>query len=297
VTKLLVTGVNGQVGWELLRSCQPLGEVVGLTREQCDLADPDSIRIAIREHKPDVILNPAAYTAVDQAEKEEVLATRINGEAVGVLAEEATRLGALLIHYSTDYVFDGTKDGAYLPSDQPNPQSAYGRSKLAGEQALQASNADWLCLRTSWVYASRGRNFLKTVLRLAAEREELRIVADQFGAPTSARLIADVTAQVVARAIIEKCEFRFTSGIFHLTATGVTSWHGFASEIVALARRTKLFATLKVAVITPLRSEDYPLPAMRPANSCMDGTSLQKRFGVITPGWKRGVELCTAEIN
>ncbi len=233
MTRILVTGVNGQVGFELLRACQPLGEVIGLDRRALDLTDPQAIRRVLREAKPDVILNPAAYTAVDQAEQDERTATAINGDAVAVMAEEAARLKALFVHYSTDYVFDGTKDGAYTETDTPNPQSAYGRSKLAGEQALQASQADWLCLRTSWVFASRGKNFLRTILRLAAEREELRIVADQVGAPTSARLLEAATAPVLPRARDERHNTNFASQILHLTAAGKTTWHGFANRIVA----------------------------------------------------------------
>jgi len=296
VTRILVTGIHGQVGFELLRACQPLGEVVGLDRQTLDLTDPQAIRRVLREAKPDVILNPAAYTAVDQAEQDERTATAINGDAVAVMAEEAARLNALFVHYSTDYVFDGNKDGAYTETDTPNPQSAYGRSKLAGEQALQASKADWLCLRTSWVYAARGKNFLRTILRLAAEREELRIVADQVGAPTSARLIAEATAQIVGQSRRQTDRERFTPGIYHLTAAGSTSWHGFAQAIVDRARKSPSAPPLKVELITPIRTEDYPLPAKRPRNSRMSTAAFEARFGLKLPAWEVGVALGLEEL-
>ena len=296
MTRILVTGVNGQVGFELLRACQPLGEVIGLDRRALDLTDPQAIRRVLREAKPDVILNPAAYTAVDQAEQDERTATAINGDAVAIMAEEAARLKALFVHYSTDYVFDGTKDGAYTETDTPNPQSAYGRSKLAGEQALQASQADWLCLRTSWVFASRGKNFLRTILRLAAEREELRIVADQVGAPTSARLIAEATAQIVGRTRHRNDRANFESGIYQLTAAGSTSWHGFAQTIVHEAQHAPSPPALKAARIIPISTEEYPLPARRPRNSRMSCAAAEARFDLKLPPWERGVALSIAEL-
>ena len=197
--KILLTGKNGQVGFELQRALAPLGEVVAVDQHECDLSNPDAIRQLVAKVAPQVIINPAAYTAVDKAESEQQLAQAINGTAPGVFGEEAARLGALVIHYSTDYVFDGCASGAYLESDTPNPQSVYGKTKLAGEKALQASGADHLIFRTSWVFGAHGANFAKTMLRLAAEREGLKIVADQFGAPTSAALLADVTAQVLGQ--------------------------------------------------------------------------------------------------
>ena len=231
--KILIIGRNGQVGWELHRSLQSHGEIIAAGHALFELSDPESLRAPLRELRPDIIVNAAAYTAVDQAEKEEALATRINGESVKVLAEEAERLNALLVHYSTDYVFDGSKPEPYTEADPTNPRNAYARSKLAGEAALQSSKAAWLCIRTSWVYAARGRNFLRTMLRLAAEREHLRIVDDQIGAPTSARLIADATVHMIRRAQrIRRAGEPFPSAIYHLTAQGSTSWHGFASRIV-----------------------------------------------------------------
>lgn len=297
MTRILVTGIHGQVGFELLRACQPLGEVVGLDRQALDLTDPQAIRRVLREAKPDVILNPAAYTAVDQAEQDERTATAINGDAVAVMAEEAARLRALFVHYSTDYVFDGCKDGAYTETDTPNPQSAYGRSKLAGEQALQASKADWLCLRTSWVYAARGKNFLRTILRLAAEREELRIVADQVGAPTSARLIAEATAQTLSNAQHERSTGHFISSILHLSASGATTWHGFATQIVDGHRALHPDRPLAVRAIHAITTADYPLPARRPASSRLDNTALQQRFSLHLPDWAIGTRLCLAELG
>lgn len=292
--KILVTGAAGQVGWELVRSLQPLGEVIGADREQINLAQPDAIRSALRAMRPRVIVNAAAYTAVDQAEKDEKAAIAVNGVAVEVIAAEAARLGALLVHYSTDYVFDGTRQSPYRESDVPNPINSYGRSKLAGEQALRESPADWLCLRTSWIFAARGRNFLQTVLRLASEREELRIVADQVGAPTSARLVADATAQVVKQALGERDRGVFGSAVLHLTASGATSWHGFADRIVASAPALAL--SPKVRRIVPIATADYPLPAPRPGNSRLDCGLIERRFGLALPAWEVGVDLCLAEM-
>ncbi len=226
--KILLTGGNGQVGWELVRALLPLGEVITTNRAQANLSDLNNLRRTVQKYSADVIVNAAAYTAVDKAETEESLAFLINAEAPGILAEEAKKTGALLIHYSTDYVFDGTKISAYAEDDAPNPVNVYGQSKLAGEKAVQATGADYLILRTSWVYAARGHNFLKSVLRLAAEREELNIVADQIGSPTWARLIAEATAHIIRQSMIERHGGIFNSGLYHLTSHGETSWHGFA---------------------------------------------------------------------
>jgi dTDP-4-dehydrorhamnose reductase len=294
--RILITGVSGQVGWELRRSCQPLGEVLGVDRAALDLAQPDAIRAVLRRERPRVILNPAAYTAVDQAEQDEAAARRVNGDAVAVLADEAARVGALLVHYSTDYVFDGTQAAPHRESDRPRPAGAYGRSKLAAEQALQSSAASWLCLRTSWVYAARGRNFLRTILRLAAEREELRIVADQVGAPTAARLVADATAQIVARALAEQAAGTFTPAVLHLAAGGATSWHGFAECIVAGARGYPRAPSLKVRRLVPIASDEYPQAAPRPRNSRLDCSGLARRYGLELPRWECGVALCLEEL-
>ncbi|MFC6522058.1 dTDP-4-dehydrorhamnose reductase [Undibacterium arcticum] len=280
--RLLVTGANGQVGWELARSLMPLGEVIAVDRARCDLSRPDTIAALIQDIRPDVVVNAAAYTAVDKAEQEEALATVINGTAVGVLAQEARKANALLIHYSTDYVFDGSKDKPYVEDDVPNPVNAYGRSKLAGEIAIRQAACDYLILRTTWVYAARGNNFVKTILRLARERDELSIVADQFGAPTWARNIADATAHMIRQASLERRAEQFTSGIFNLTNSGKTTWHGFAQAIVAAQSP----ASLKLTKLNPIPTTAYPLPAKRPANSCLDAGEFGKRFGLVMPSWE-----------
>ena len=233
---ILLTGINGQLGWELQRTLAPLGTVVGLDRAQLDLSQPEMIRTVVREYRPDIIVNPAAYTAVDKAEAEPEQAHAINATAPGVLAEEAKKLGALLVHYSTDYVFDGGKTDPYSEDDRPNPQSVYGRSKLAGEDAVRASGCAHVILRTSWVYGVHGGNFVKTVLRLARERDELRIVADQFGAPTWARRLALGSAEIL-RQCRANPDDASRLGLFHLTAAGRTNWHEYAEEIVRLADR------------------------------------------------------------
>lgn len=289
---ILVTGVNGQVGYELLRSLQGLGRVVGLDRAALDLSDLDRVRAVVRDLKPSIIVNPAAYTAVDKAESEIELATRINGEAPGVLAEEALRLGAALIHYSTDYVFDGTKDAPYVEDDATNPQNVYGRTKLEGERAIAASGADHLILRTSWVYGTRGKNFLLTMLRLGATRPELRVVADQFGAPTWCNTIASLTAHVVARALSAEDRnawWAAHSGIYHLTAGGSTSWHGFAAAIFELANLPTAPAAL------PIPAADYPTPAQRPQNSRLSNAKLARLFGLNAPQWRDALALCMTD--
>jgi dTDP-4-dehydrorhamnose reductase len=294
--KILLTGKNGQIGWELNRSLLPLGEVIALDRTQADLSQPESLRTLVAQIKPDIIVNAAAYTAVDKAESEEELATVINGVAVGVLAEEATKIGALLVHYSTDYVFDGAKKTPYVEDDKTNPVNAYGRSKLAGEHAIAMVGADYLILRTSWVYAARGKNFLKTMLRLAQEREELRVVADQHGAPTWARNIADVTAHVVACAQRERQASRFESGTYHLCATGKTTWHGFSSAIIKHARALAPAGSIKTERVVPIATQDYPQPAQRPQNSQLDSGALAERFSAIIPEWQHAMTLCVNEV-
>jgi dTDP-4-dehydrorhamnose reductase len=293
--KILLTGKNGQVGYELERSLQGLGEIVAMDRSGMDLVNLDQVREVIRTVKPTLIINPAAYTAVDLAENEQDLAMRVNAEAPGVMAEEAKRLGAALIHYSTDYVFDGTKNGSYVEDDVPNPQNVYGRSKLAGERVIQESGVSHLILRTSWVYGARGKNFLKTVQRLAQERDELRIVADQFGAPTWSRTIAEVTAHIVAKLqagssfgrglpITDEMWSRY-SGVYHLTAQGKTSWHGFTQAIVDHA------STGKKPVVVPIATQDYPLPARRPPNSVLSSDKLKQAFCDL-PDWHAALKLC-----
>lgn len=294
--KLLVTGANGQVGWELARSLMPLGEVITLDRSRCDLSRPETLAALVADLAPDVIVNAAAYTAVDKAESEEALATTINGVAPGELARAAKTVGALLVHYSTDYVFDGTKTGPYTEDDPVVPVNAYGRSKLAGEVAIRESGCDHLILRTTWVFAARGGNFVRTMLRLGAEREQLRVVADQHGAPTWARNIADATAHIVAQAQRERRTRTFASGIFNLTATGDTSWHGFAEAIFATARDSLPELVLKVANVEPIPASAYPTPAARPANSRLAGDRLAARFGIAMPHWQDALRRCIEEL-
>lgn len=294
--RLLVTGATGQVGWELSRSLMPLGEVIAVNRASCDLSRPQTVATLIADLQPDVIVNAAAYTAVDKAEQEETLATAINATAVGIMAKAARRAGALLVHYSTDYVFDGRKTTPYAEDDAPNPLNAYGRSKLAGEIAIREAGCDHLILRTSWVYAARGRNFLNTVLRLARERDELNIVDDQFGAPTGARFIADTTAHIIRQAHQERFKAVFAPGTFHLAAAGVTSWHGFASAIVASAARHRLLDSSRLPRINPIPSSAYPLPAVRPANSRLDCRLVQSQFDLMPPDWLHAIERVVEEI-
>jgi dTDP-4-dehydrorhamnose reductase len=280
--RILLTGRNGQVGWELERKLARLGAVHATDRAALDLADFDAIRRVVREAKPEVIVNAAAHTAVDQAESEPAAAMRLNAEAPGVLAEEAKRLGAMLVHYSTDYVFDGTSQAPYVESDATNPLSVYGRSKLEGERAIEAVDGRHLILRTSWVYSGRGKNFFLTMLRLAKERPELRVVDDQRGAPTWARSISEATA-----AILPVAQGKGISGLFHFTAAGATTWFGFATEILRLAG----LATR----LTPIAAADYPTAARRPANSVLCNTKLQRDFGVALPEWRDALEVCAAE--
>jgi dTDP-4-dehydrorhamnose reductase len=287
--KLLITGANGQIGWELRRSLVSLGEAVAMDRNACDLSRPQDLPRIIREIAPDVIVNAAAYTGVDKAEEEESLAMVINGVAVGVIADEARKLGALLIHYSTDYVFDGTKDIPYVEDDPPHPINAYGRSKLAGERAIERCGGNYLIMRTSWVYAARGHNFLRTVLRLACERDELRIVADQWGAPTWAHEIANATASIVRQACRERERGDFAPGILNLTAAGATSWFGFAEAILDQAER---HLGVRGNKVRPISSLDYPGPAARPKNCRLAGDRVRARFKITMADWKHALTRC-----
>jgi len=291
--RLVIIGADGQVGWELRKSLATLGEVVALNRAQCDLTRPAEAARIVTETKPGVIVNAAAYTAVDAAEREEALATLVNATAVGELAAAACRIGALFIHYSTDYVFDGTKLQPYTEDDRPNPLNAYGRSKLAGERAVEQSGGDYLVLRTSWVYAVRGQNFLNTVLRLAREGASLRVVDDQIGAPTWARQLADATAVIARRAIEERGHGRFTPGIFHLTASGATSWFHFASAIVREAMRAGVI--VRPPAVRPIASADYPTIAARPKNSRLASDRARHRFGVTIGDWRPALVACLGE--
>jgi dTDP-4-dehydrorhamnose reductase len=287
---ILVTGVNGQVGFELARTLQGLGRVVALDRAALDLADLAQVRSTMRELKPSVIVNPAAYTAVDKAETDVDAAMRLNGEAPGVLADEAARVGALLVHYSTDYVFDGTKSAPYVEDDATNPQNVYGNSKLAGEQAIAESGCAHLILRTSWVYGVRGKNFLLTMLKLGAERPELRVVADQIGAPTWSNTIATSTSHLLAQGLAanDLDWWRERSGVYHLTAAGETSWHGFAKVILEIAMGET------APNVIPIGTSDYPVPAKRPANSRMSHGKLTSTFGLALPDWQDALRLCMA---
>ena len=283
--RILITGQHGQVSQALQHSLKDLGELIVLGRDRLDLGQPESIREVVREIKPDLIINAAAHTAVDQAESEPELAFAINATSPGVLAEEAAALGIPLIHYSTDYVFDGSKDGAWNESDPPNPLGVYGRSKLAGEQAIAKAGGEYLILRTSWVYSLTGKNFLLTMQRLLQEREKLNVVADQIGAPTWAGTIAQST-----RALIERWRDGKPGawGVYHLTNSGETSWFGFAQAIgEQLKRAGKPCATLE-----PIPSSAYPTPAARPLNSRLDCSRLQREWGVSQPDWHDALLEC-----
>ena len=294
--KVLLFGKNGQVGWELNRSLQPLGEIVALDRSDADFSNPESLREIIQNIKPDIIVNAVAFTAVDKAEAEEELAEKINGLAPGVLADEAIKLKALLVHYSTDYVFNGAKDSAYLEIDDTCPINAYGRTKLSGEQAIQSSGCEYLVFRTSWVYASRGYNFLLTILKLAKERENLSIVSDQIGSPTTARLIADITLVSLQQSIKERELGDFSSDLYHLSASGYASWYDFAQEIVNAVKQQS-GEKLKIKDLKKIPSVDYPTPARRPNNSRLMLKKLEDKFGVDIPDWKNVLELCLEELS
>jgi len=286
--RILITGQHGQVSRELQRHLQGLGELIVLGRDQLDLANPDQIRQQVRAHCPDLIINAAAHTAVDQAQSEPEVAFAINATAPGVLAEEAKALGIPLIHYSTDYVFDGSKPAPYTEADTPNPLGVYGQSKLAGEQAIAAVGGEHLILRTSWVYSSHGKNFLLTMQRLLQEKPQMRIVADQIGAPTWAGSIASST-----RTLIERWQAGEPGewGVYHLTAGGETSWFGFAQAIGEhLRQQGKACADLE-----PIPSSAYPTPAKRPLNSRLDCTRLQQQWHVSQPHWQDALRECLAQ--
>jgi dTDP-4-dehydrorhamnose reductase len=282
VTTILVTGSNGQLGAELAVALAPLGRVVATGHAELDLADADAIVATVRSIKPALVVNAAAYTAVDQAEKEEAIARAVNSIAPGILADEAKRAGAALIHYSTDYVFDGRATTPYDEDAPVNPMSAYGRTKLEGERAVAASGADALVLRTSWVYGRRGRNFLTTMQRLAGERDEIRVVDDQTGAPNWARELARSTARIVARGLPWVAERR---GLYHLTARGATTWYGFARAILADVPRVR---------IVPITTAEYPTPARRPHWSVLDTARFERTFGFALPDWHASLVDCLA---
>jgi dTDP-4-dehydrorhamnose reductase len=294
--KILLLGKNGQVGWELQRSLAPLGEVLALDRHSTDfcgdLSQPERLAQTVRAWRPDVIVNAAAHTAVDKAESEPELAHGLNATAPATLAQVALETGAWLVHYSTDYVFNGQGEQPWQEGDATGPLSVYGQSKLAGEQAIAASGCQHLIFRTSWVYAARGGNFAKTMLRLAAERERLTVIDDQHGAPTGADLIADVTAHAIRSAIQKPA----LAGVYHLVAGGETTWHGYASHVVAQARQLQPDLGLKVTDIAPVPTTAFPTPARRPLNSRMSTHKLQQAFGLVLPPWQQGVNRMLAEI-
>lgn len=282
--KILLLGANGQVGWELQRSLAPVGNLHAAERSQADLEQPDRLRALVAQVQPDVIVNAAAHTAVDRAESEPDRARAINAEAPGLLAQLAAERGAWLVHYSTDYVFDGSGARPWTEDDATGPLSVYGRTKLAGEQAIRASGAKHLIFRTSWVYASRGGNFARTMLRLGAERELLRVIDDQIGAPAGADLIADVTAHALRQAMVHG-----TTGTFHLAPTGHTSWYGYAQFVFDAARSLKPDLPLKVQAVEAIPTSAYPTPAQRPLNSRLDTNRLRSTFGLHLPHWHTGV--------
>ncbi|MDX1573279.1 MAG: dTDP-4-dehydrorhamnose reductase [Methylophaga sp.] len=279
--KILLFGKDGQVGFELQRSLAPLGEVIALNRQQLDLSDTTAITNSIYQHRPDWIVNAAAYTAVDKAETEQELAMQINALAPEVMANAAARIGCGLLHYSTDYVFDGSKASPWLETDIASPINVYGQTKWIGEEAIQASGCQHLIVRTSWVYDARGHNFLNTMLRLAHSKEQLAIVDDQIGAPTWSRHIADISVHLLRTAT------PLNNGVYHLTASGQTSWFGFARAIFQRAGAHGM----KVPELTPIHSKDYPTPAARPANSLLNGQKLYQNFGLRLPDWQQSLSL------
>lgn len=290
--RILLLGCNGQVGWELQRSLAPLGEVIALERRMADLARPDSVIALIGEMHPQAVVNAAAYTAVDRAESEPQMAHAINAVAPGMLARACAQSGATFVHFSTDYVFDGSGREPRDESAQTGPINTYGRSKLEGEVQVRASGCRHLLLRTSWVYGSRGSNFPRTMLRLAAEREQIDVVDDQFGAPTSAPLIADVTAHAL-KAVIERPEL---CGTYHVAAAGETSWHGLATFVVERARARGAPIRIAPDAIRPISSDSYAAPARRPANSRLDTGRLRSTFGLHLPAWQAGIERLVDEL-
>jgi dTDP-4-dehydrorhamnose reductase len=301
--KILLLGKNGQVGWELQRSLAPLGRVLALDRNSHghtvdtadffgDLSQPERLAQTVRTFQPDVIVNAAAHTAVDKAESEPELARTLNALAPAALAKAAADVGAWLVHYSSDYVFNGAGDRPWQEGDATGPLSVYGHTKLEGEQAILASGCRHLILRTSWVYAARGGNFAKTMLRLAAERERLTVIDDQWGAPTGADLIADVTA-IAIRSALQQPDL---SGVYHLVASGETTWHGYASHVVAQARHLQPDIGLKVSEIAPVPTSAFPTPAQRPLNSRLNTRKLQQAFGLVLPPWQQGVDRLLTEI-
>lgn len=294
--KILLTGKNGQVGFELARAFgKTTYQVIAVGSADCDLAKPATIRELIQTTKPDIVINPAAYTAVDRAESEPDLAHAINAQAPEVMAAELKKSGGLLIHFSTDYVFDGLKTSPYTELDKPNPQSVYGQTKLQGEQAIAESGVDHITLRTSWVFSDHGSNFLRTMLRLAAEREELRVVNDQFGAPTSARVLATTVMRILekveshARVAQTEIDHHAMSGLYHCSCAGRTNWFDYAKFAIDLARSQGAEFKLTPERLIAIPASQYPTPAARPANSVLDNIKLEQTFGIQRPDWQTEV--------
>jgi dTDP-4-dehydrorhamnose reductase len=294
--KILLLGKNGQLGWELQRSLAPLGEVIALDRHSqdfCgDLGNLQGLAATVQAVRPDLIVNAAAHTAVDKAESEPDLARTINALAPGMLAQEAAKLGAWLVHYSTDYVFDGSGSRPWLETDTPAPLSVYGQTKLEGEQLIAAHCSRHLIFRTSWVYAARGGNFAKTMLRLAQERERLTVIDDQFGAPTGAELIADVSAHAIRQALAQPQD----AGLYHLAASGETTWNGYAKNVIAQAGRVQPAIKIVATEVACVPTSAFPTPARRPHNSRLNTAKLQATFGLSLPAWQQGVDRMLAEM-
>jgi dTDP-4-dehydrorhamnose reductase len=298
--RLLVTGANGQVGWHLQRTLAPMGEVMAIDIDQVDLTDLEAVGKTVREFRPDIVVNAAAYTAVDKAESESELARALNVAAPQRIAEEAARFGALMVHYSTDYVYNGSKTDPYEELDATGPLSVYGETKLAGDQAIINSGVAHIILRTTWVYDIRGKNFLRTIIRLAKEKEELRIVGDQYGAPTWARALAEATTIVVARSIeYHSANGGWRSGLFHCTAGGRTSWAGFAKAILSdydelldwPAETGEFGGELKAKRVVEITTDQYQTPAKRPRNSVLSNTAIEAVFGIVMPDWRSQLRL------
>lgn len=292
----LILGASGQVGRELTRSLQPLGHGVALSRRQCDLSEAGAVAAAVAQYQPDIVINAAAYTAVDRAEEEPSLALRSNAEAVEELAVACVDRGVALIHYSTDYVYSGQGDSPFREDDEPAPLSVYGKSKLAGERAIARSGVNALILRTSWVYASHGNNFVRTMLRLGRERDALSVIDDQIGAPTWAATIADVTALMLHAWHRERYSPSL-AGVYHLAAAGETSWHGFAQAVFEEAAALRLIDPASVPRVAPIPSSDYPQKAPRPLNSRLDVTRLESTFGLVMPHWREALRACLREMT
>jgi dTDP-4-dehydrorhamnose reductase len=292
--RILVTGKNGQVGHELMTSLAPLGKLVGVDLKECDLTQSAAIDALLERVKPDIIINPAAYTEVDKAESEPTIAHAVNAQAPKIFARYAARHNILIIHFSTDYVFDGSKPEPYLEDDEANPKSVYGKTKWLGEEAVRKMAAKHIIIRTSWVFGAHGVNFLKTILKVAEQRDKLSVVSDQFGAPTSARLLANAVAQIV-KELNEPGSYR-KYGTYHVAATGETSWHGYAKAVVEAAIKCGLETKLTPAQIKAVTTQENPMPAPRPANSRLDTTKVRTVFSVSLPKWQQEVEKVVKEL-